>query len=168
MLFLIVVLTLFVPFMAADVNAKTDAERLAEMFSPILILTEDTVSNYGEDKDRGILVLKPEPVDIMGATSAKNLRFWSVIANKKYEIDSYLNWVPPRLIFRKINSLFLPTVCMSVIHQAALLLVNTLSIHISIIPVRPPKCGTIRTWARGLMLARTIPIQRMCISISES
>ena len=95
MLFLIVALTLLVPLMTADANAKTDAERLAEMFSPILILTEDTVSNYGEDTDRGILVLKPEPVDIMGATSAKNLRFWSVIANKKYEIDSYLNWVPP-------------------------------------------------------------------------
>ena len=41
--FLIVALTLFAAFMAADADAETDAERLAKMFSPILILTEDTV-----------------------------------------------------------------------------------------------------------------------------
>ena len=92
---MIAILTLFVALMAAEADAETETERLAEMFSPILILTEDTRSNYGEDTDRGILVLKPEPVEIMGAQSAENLRFWAVIANKKYEIDSYLNWVPP-------------------------------------------------------------------------
>lgn len=42
MLFLIVALTLLLPFMPVDTNAETDAERLAEMFSPILILTKDT------------------------------------------------------------------------------------------------------------------------------
>ena len=83
---LIVALTLLVPLIAAEADAETDAERLAKKFSPILILTEDTQSDHGEDKDRGILVLKPEPVGIMGAQSAENLRFWAVIANKKYEI----------------------------------------------------------------------------------
>ena len=92
---MIVVLTLFAGFMAVDADAETAAERLAEMFSPILILTKHTVTNYGEDRNRGIIVLKPEPVGIMGAQSAENLRFWAVIANKKYEIDSYLNWDPP-------------------------------------------------------------------------
>ena len=96
--FLIVALTLLVPLMAADANAETEAERLAEMFSPILILTEDTQSDYGEDTNRGILVLKPEPVGIMGAQSAENLRFWAVSPNwmtQKHEIDSYLDWRPP-------------------------------------------------------------------------
>ena len=92
---MIAVLTLFAALMPVDADAETDAERLAEMFSPILILTEDTLNHYGEDMDRGTLILRPEPVEIMGAHSAESLRFWAVIANKKYDIDSYLNWVPP-------------------------------------------------------------------------
>ena len=82
--FVIVALTLFAALMAADVDAETDAERLAKKFSPILILTEDTVSDYGEDKERGVIVLKPEPVNIMGATSADSI--WVVIS----DIGGYL------------------------------------------------------------------------------
>ena len=63
--FVIIALTLFATLMVADANAKTDAERLAENFSPILILTKDTESDYGEDGYP--LVLKPEPVEIVGA-----------------------------------------------------------------------------------------------------
>ena len=72
---MIAVLTLFVAFTTTDGDAETDAERLAKIFSPILILTEDTVSNYGDDRDGGIIVLKPEPVEIMGAESAENIWF---------------------------------------------------------------------------------------------
>ena len=39
---MIAVLTLFAALTVADADAETDDERLAEMFSPILILTEDT------------------------------------------------------------------------------------------------------------------------------
>lgn len=39
---MVVVLTLFVGFTAVEADAKTEAERLAGMFSPILILTEET------------------------------------------------------------------------------------------------------------------------------
>ena len=42
MSFVIVALTLFATLMAADADAETETERLAEMFSPILILTEET------------------------------------------------------------------------------------------------------------------------------
>ena len=88
--FVIVALTLFAAMGAADADAETDAERLAEMFSPILILTEETGHKWGDIK-----VTKPEPVEIMGAQSADNLRFWAVSANQEHEIDSYLNWDPP-------------------------------------------------------------------------
>ena len=70
--FVIVVLTLFAVLMAANADAETDAERLAEMFSPILVLTEDTGGKWGD-----IEVLKPEPVEIMGAQSAENIWFSS-------------------------------------------------------------------------------------------
>ena len=69
--FMIPVLTLFAALMAADADAKTaTATELIEKFSPILILTKDTVGEYGDIK-----VLKPEPVNIMGATSADNIWF---------------------------------------------------------------------------------------------
>lgn len=101
---MIVVLTLFAALIAADADAETDAERLAEMFSPILILTKDISpdSDYGEDG--GIRVLKPEPVEIMGAQSAENLRFrvYSLeevltveVEKFKGVFDSYSGWVPP-------------------------------------------------------------------------
>ena len=68
--FAILALTLVVALMAADADAETDAERMAEMFSPILILTEETGHKWGD-----IIVTKPEPVGIMGATSADNIWF---------------------------------------------------------------------------------------------
>ena len=68
---MIAVLTLFAALMAVDADAKTaTATQLIEKFSPILILTEDTVGEYGVIK-----VLKPEPVGIMGAQSADNIWF---------------------------------------------------------------------------------------------
>ena len=90
---MIVALTLFAILMPADADAKTDAERLAEMFSPILILTEETGHKWGDIK-----VTKPEPVEIMGTQSAGNLRFGvfsSGTRAKSGDIDSYLNWDPP-------------------------------------------------------------------------
>ena len=95
---MIAVLIPFAALMAADADAETNTELLVEMFSPILILTEDTVSDWGEDG--GIRILKPEPVEIMGAHSAENLRFWAVtkdelFGDQVYEIDSYLGWEPP-------------------------------------------------------------------------
>ena len=56
---MIVALTLFAILVPAD------AERLADMFSPILILAKETGQKWGDIK-----VTKPEPVEIMGATSA--------------------------------------------------------------------------------------------------
>ena len=50
--------------MATGADAETNAERLAEMFSPILILTKDTQSDYGEDGYPRLL--KPEPVEMSG------------------------------------------------------------------------------------------------------
>ena len=68
---MIAVLTLLTALTVADAEAKTaTATELAKMFSPILILTKDTVGDYG-----AIRVLKPEPVNIMGATSADNIWF---------------------------------------------------------------------------------------------
>ena len=46
----------------------SDEEALARKFSPILILTKD-------EKASGRRVLRPEPVKIVGAQSAANLRF---------------------------------------------------------------------------------------------
>ena len=68
--FVIFALTLFNVVMVEGTNTETDAERLAEMFSPILILTEETGGKWGD-----IIVTKPEPVGIMGATSADNIQF---------------------------------------------------------------------------------------------
>ena len=91
--FVIVALTLFAVLMAAEADAKTDDERLVKKFSPILMLTEDTGRKWGD-----IIVTKPKPMNIMGATSAENLRFRvfsSAIGAKVGNIDSYLNWDPP-------------------------------------------------------------------------
>ena len=76
--FVIVALTLFAVLMVADADAQTDAERLAKMFSPILVLTEDTGGKWGD-----IEVLTPEPVEIMGAQSAENIWFSSRDLNGK-------------------------------------------------------------------------------------
>ena len=68
--FIIVALMLFAAFKAADAQAETNATRLANMFSPILILSEETGGKWGD-----IVVTKPEPVGIMGATSADSIWF---------------------------------------------------------------------------------------------
>ena len=69
----IVVLALFTALIAADADAETDVELLAEMFSPILILVE---ANSENPSDWGPLsVIKPEPVEIMGAESSGNIWF---------------------------------------------------------------------------------------------
>ena len=93
--FVIITLTLFTALMAADADAETAAERLAKEFSPILILAEETGHKWGDIK-----VIKPEPVEIMGAQSAGNLRFGvfsTATKAKSGDIDSYLNWDPPLL-----------------------------------------------------------------------
>ena len=69
----IAVLTLLAGLVA---DAKADAvsdSLLAKRFSPILILAKETGHKWGDIK-----VIKPEPVEIMGAQSAENLRFWAV------------------------------------------------------------------------------------------
>ncbi len=68
--FTIVALILLAALMAADVAAETDDERLVDMFSPILVLVEDTGGKWGD-----IRVTKPEPVEIVGANSAGNIWF---------------------------------------------------------------------------------------------
>ena len=65
---MIATITLFAMIMVDEAEAASNDERLAKMFSPILILTEDTEERYGE-----ILVIKPEPVEIVGAGSAANI-----------------------------------------------------------------------------------------------
>ncbi len=67
MSFVIVVLTLFAVIGVAKADAASDLE-LAKKFSPILILAEETGHKWGDVK-----VIKPEPVEIMGATSADNV-----------------------------------------------------------------------------------------------
>ena len=62
------VLTMLAALLAAEAQVETDEDRLAKMFSPILILTEETGGKWGDIK-----VQKPEPVGIMGATSADNI-----------------------------------------------------------------------------------------------
>ena len=64
MILLIFSLILFAVVMAEGSNTETDAKRLAEMFSPILILAEETGGKWGNIK-----VIKPEPVEIMEAQS---------------------------------------------------------------------------------------------------
>ena len=53
----------------ADADPASDLA-LAQKFSPILILTEETSGKYGD-----IRVTKPEPVEIVGANSVSNLWF---------------------------------------------------------------------------------------------
>ena len=101
---MIAVLTLFAILMPVDADAETDAERLAEMFSPILILTEDTRNHYGEDSDRGTLVLKPEPVDIMGATSADNIWIGSFDKNDVWKIEARIEEYPSSITFEAFEA----------------------------------------------------------------
>ena len=72
-----------------DASSLTDLE-LAVMFSPILILTEDTGHKWGK-----ILPLKPEPVEIVGARSAQSLLFYTFnLGGKARDIDSFAGWNP--------------------------------------------------------------------------
>ena len=92
MSFVIVALTLFAAMGIAKADEDSDLN-LAKKFSPILILAEETGHKWGNIK-----VTKPEPVEIMGAQSAENLRFGifsSANGAKLGDIDSYLNWDPP-------------------------------------------------------------------------
>ena len=65
--------------LAAEAQVETDEDRLAKMFSPILILTEETGGKWGDIK-----VQKPEPVGIMGATSADNI--WFKLSNLSNQV----------------------------------------------------------------------------------
>ena len=47
---MLVAFTLFVGFMTAEVDAETEGEQLAERFSPILILTEETGGQWGDSR----------------------------------------------------------------------------------------------------------------------
>ena len=65
----IVVVTLFALLMVEYAYADVaDDLELAHKFSPILILTEETGGKWGD-----ISVIKPEPVEIVGADSSSNL-----------------------------------------------------------------------------------------------
>ncbi len=57
----------------ADAISDEDKERLAEMFSPILILTEENSTSY--DPTEPIRVIKPEPVEIVRATNIASMWF---------------------------------------------------------------------------------------------
>ena len=88
----IVVVTLLALLVIKDGHADTDDKlvALAHKFSPILILTEDTE----RPKRR---VLKPEPVRIVGAESARNLVFHysRVDTNIDGGVQSFEDWTPP-------------------------------------------------------------------------
>ena len=83
---------------AAGADVASDLN-LAEMFSPILILTEETGTDYGETVP--IRVIKPEPVGIVFAQSADSLRFTYYElhpeTNPPYEgtVVGFKGWNPP-------------------------------------------------------------------------
>ena len=92
---LLVIGILFAVLMATATDAADAASDslLARMFSPILILTEDTGGKYGD-----IRVIQPEPVDIVSAQFADSIRF-DVYNNRGQKLGSYDwrsldNWDP--------------------------------------------------------------------------
>jgi hypothetical protein len=89
---IISVVLLFLTLIAerADAISDKNKERLAEMFSPILILTEETRNIY-DDETVPIRVIKPEPVEIVGADSVQNI--W--ITGKDLSDERRINWGPP-------------------------------------------------------------------------
>ena len=99
MLFVIVALALFTALIAADADAETDAERLAEMFSPILILTEETGHKWGDIK-----VIKPEPVEIMGAQSADSLWISSFDLNDNWITEGVIGDYPSSITFEAFEA----------------------------------------------------------------
>ena len=71
---MIAAITLFAMLMVGRAEADSDRDlRLAKMFSPILILTEETNTRY--DETVPIRVIKPEPVSIVGATNISYMWF---------------------------------------------------------------------------------------------
>ena len=92
----------------ADAISDEDKEKLAEMFSPILILTEETRKVY--DETVPIRVMKPEPVRIISAQYADSIRFQarlqrnnlSEYAGGAFDWRSFANWEPP-LVFPGVN-----------------------------------------------------------------
>ena len=100
-------------FMVGDGHADADSDAaLAAKFSPILILTEEKGGEWGD-----IRVLKPEPVGIVGAESADNLKFQVYNPNggkvgKVRDLESlnFDNWQPsPSTIdFSQDRFAFLP------------------------------------------------------------
>lgn len=82
----------------ADTISDDDKERLAKMFSPILILTEETGTEY--DETVPMRVTKPEPVGIISAQYADSVRFeiYNVSGQQVggvFDWRSFANWGPP-------------------------------------------------------------------------
>ena len=94
----VVLLSLMLIAEGADAISNEDKERLAEMFSPILILTEETRNIY-DDETVPIRVIKPEPVEIVKATNIASMWFdipgigqGNYLDSKYFNInDLYLN-----------------------------------------------------------------------------
>ena len=97
----------FLHIIIDEATADPDSDlELAHRFSPILILTEDTDGLYP--------VMRPEPVQIVGADSARSLRFEIVGEDETGLFDSYTityfnepiesleNWTPP-LVFPDVS-----------------------------------------------------------------
>ena len=97
--FVIVALTLFSALIAAEADAETAAERLAEMFSPILILAEETGHKWGD-----IRVIKPEPVEIMGAQSADSLWISSFDLDDKWVTEGVIGDYPSSITFEAFEA----------------------------------------------------------------
>ena len=98
-----VVVTLAALFMVVEeayADRASDLE-LAHKFSPILILTEDTSGEHGN-----ISVLKPEPVEIVGADSSSNLWVSAYEYNGNLAMSEPLNssrWDPRMDEFQENN-----------------------------------------------------------------
>ena len=97
--FVIVELILLTVLIVADADAATDAERLAEMFSPILILTEETGHKWGDIK-----VIKPEPVEIMGGRSADSLWISSFDLNDDWVTEGVIRDYPSSITFEAFEA----------------------------------------------------------------
>ena len=153
-------------FMAGYGHAADTASdsALAAKFSPILILTEEKGGEWGD-----IRVLKPEPVGIVGAESADNLKFQVYNPNggkvgKVRDLESlnFDNWQPspPKIDFSQDRFAFLtrkyqgqPLWMGDGTEPDSTMLYPTL-----ITPVRAQKYGTTRTLAAGLSPAVILPI----------
>ena len=89
-------ITLFAILSVGEAQATRSDEQLAKMFSPILVLTEETNNRY--DETVPIRVIKPEPVEIVGADSLSNLYFTAKsLGRPRIDIISDtlgINWHP--------------------------------------------------------------------------